>query len=168
MPKSQLPLFVTANDLSAVLREVGALTPVELAVMGLFDEAEPSVLADPLKIQPSTSYLAFEKNVRIVSRPVPQHGGGIKFAVDTMANPRSVVLRCGARVGVERLTAGEISVATNDEEAEELFRKLRGVVRRQCQKIKSYHVGPEADRLLHDGIRLCPTDRSPPEYDLAR
>jgi hypothetical protein len=168
MSKKQLPLFATANDLSALLREVCAVMPVELAVMGLFDEAEPSVLADPLLIQPLTPYLAVKRGIRVVSRSVQQHRGGIKFAVDPIANPRSVVLRCGGRIGAERLTAGDVSVATDDEEAEELFAKFSNVILRQFQKIKSYYVGPDAVRLLDEGIRLSPTTKFPPEYDLTR
>ena len=36
------------------------------------------------------------------------------------------------------------------------------------KKIKSYYVGPDAARLLDEGCRLCPTEKSTPEYDLSR
>jgi hypothetical protein len=119
-------------------------------------------------IEPSTSYLAFSKGVKVVSRSVQQRSGGIKFAVDPLANPPTVVVRCGGRVGVDRLTAGDVSVATSDEEAEELFAIFSSVIRRQFKKIKSFYVGPEAARLLDEGVRLSPTSKSPPMYDLAR
>lgn len=168
MASKQIPFFATATDLSALLREVCFLTPVEFAVMGLFEEEFPIVLGDPLLVQPLTSYLAYRKGRRTISRPVQQHGGGVKFAVDPGVNPWSVALRCGGQVGHERLTAGDLSVATDNAEAKEIFDLFRGVIRRRFQKIKSYYVGEEAIQLLNDGARLSPTGKSPPEYDLAK
>lgn len=168
MSKKQLPVFATANDFLDLWREVCTTASVDLSVMGLFDEAEPIVLTTPVLIRPLTSYLAFRKGDTIVSRPVRQRSGGIKFAIDPMVNPQSVVLRCGGRVDVDRLTAGDVSVGSNNDEAGALFAIFSGVIRQRFQKIKAYHVGSEAVRLFDEGIRLSPTSKSPPEYDLAR
>jgi hypothetical protein len=168
MSKKQLPLFTTESDLSALVQEVGTMTAIDLALMGLFDEAKPRILVNLLLVQPMTSYLAFNKDLDIVSRPVRQRSGEIKFAVDPMGNPQSIVLRSGGRLDGVRLTAGDISVATGDAQAEELFAVFSRVVRRRFQRIKSYYVGSEAAQLLDQGVRLIPSAKSPPLYDLAR
>ena len=164
----QLPLFATENDISLLVEEVGNVRPISLAVMGLFDQAQPQVLVDPKQVRQLTSYLAFEQGLGVVPRPVPQRNGDIKFAIDPMDNPRSIVLRCGGHLDAGRLTAGDISVATGNEQAEELFGIFSKIVRRQFHKIRSYYVGAEAAHLLDQGCRLTPTAKSPPLYDLTR
>ena len=166
MPK-QLPIFATENDISLLVQEVGMVRPIDLAVMGLFDQADPHVLSDAKQVRQLTSYLAFERGIDVVSRPVQQRSGDIKFAVDPMDNPRSIVLRCGGRLD-GRLTAGDISVATGNAQAEELFAILSKVVRRKFQRIKSYYVGAEAAHFLDQGGRLTHTAKSPQDYDLTR
>jgi hypothetical protein len=164
----QLPLFATENDMSLLVQEVGNVRPIDLAVMGLFDQSESHALVDPMQIKQLTSYLAFEKGLVVVSRPVQQRNGGIKFAIDPMANPWSIALRCGGQLDAGRLTAGDISVATENPHAKELFAIFSRIVRSQFQKIQSYYVGAEAVRILDQGGRLTPTAKSPPNYDLTR
>ena len=119
-------------------------------------------------IEPLTNYLVSKKGVEIISRSVSQRRGGVKFAVDLLVNTQSIVLRCGGRLNTERLLAGDVSMATDNSEAHKLFEVFSKVIRQYFKKIKSYYVGPDAARLLDEGCRLCPTEKSTPEYDLSR
>lgn len=168
MPKKQLPLFATQSDFSALMQEVCSVRHLEFAVMGLFDQEEPSVLTDPEELQPFMAYLAFDKGLGVTARPVPQRNGGMKYAVDPMENPQAIVLHCCGQLDAERLIAGDVSMATNDAQAGTLYALFSKIIRRRFEKIKSYYVGPEAARLLDQGLRLTPSAKSPETYDLLR
>lgn len=168
MPGKQLSLFATQGDLLAVLQEASSVNPLDFAVMGLFDEAEPILLDDPGALKPLTAYLAFGRGLSVAVRPVPQRRGGMKYAVDPMENPWAVVLRCGGRVDTERLVSGDVSTATRDEQAEALYQLFSKAIRSRFEKIKSYYVGPEAAELLDSGVRLTSGANSPATYDLVR
>jgi len=142
MPRKQLPLFATQSDFSALVQEVCSVRSLELAVMGLFDQAEPSVLTDPKELQPFTAYLAFDKGLGVAARPVPQRNGGMKYAVDQLENPHTVALDCGGLLAGQRLTAGQVGTSATGKHAEEIYALFAKVIRHRFEKIKAYYVGP--------------------------
>lgn len=168
MPGKQIPLYATQSDLLAVVQEACSVRPLEFAVMGLFDEAKPTVLNDPEKLLPFTAYLVFDKGLGVIVRQVSQRKGGVKYAVDPMENPQAIVLRCGGLFDAQRLIAGDISTATRDAQSEALYALFAKVIRRRFDKIRSYYVGPAATQLLDSGVRLTSGAKSPETYDLVR
>jgi len=168
MPKKPLPIFATQGDLVALLQEVCCVRPLDLAVMGLFDQGEPAVLTDPKGLQPFTAYLVCDKGLGVAVRLVSQRNGGVKYAVDQLENPHTVALSCGGLVDGRRLIAGQMGTSAAGERAEEIYAILAKAIRRRFEKIKSYYVGPEAAQLLDQGLRLTPTAKSPETYDLIR
>ena len=136
--------------------------------MGLFDKPDFMVLDDANEIMSFTNYLIFDKGLSILIRSVPQRRGGIKYAIDPMENKPTMVLHVGGLLGSQRLISGDISVATGDKKADEIYALFAKEIRRSFEKIRSYYVGPEAVKLLDQGFRLTPTEKSPEAYDLRR
>ncbi|MGO9444236.1 MAG: hypothetical protein ACLPXB_05580 [Thiobacillaceae bacterium] len=137
--------------------------------MGLFDQSAPTIVSDPEKLLSLRSYLAFDQGRTIAVRPVSQRRGGVKYAVDQLVNPQTVVLDGGGMLDAERLIAGYVGTATNDDLATDIYALFAKVIRRKYEKIKSYYVGPEAVQLLDDGVRLTINGKvADTTYDLAR
>lgn len=168
MKRKQIPLFATQSDLSALVREVSCNRPLEFVVGGLFDQPTLPVLSDLENPQPFMTYLVFDKGSTVVTRAVPQHSGGQKYAVDQMENPQTVAVQCGGMLDEHRLIAGQIGTVAVGKQAEEIYELFAKAIRRKFEKIKSYYVGPEAVLLLDKGVRLTPTTKSPETYDLVR
>jgi hypothetical protein len=165
MPRKQVPIFATQNDLLKVIGGVDAVRPLMFVTAGLFDQSVPQISDDLL---PLTSYLVVDKGLKIAVRPIQQRRGGSKYAVDQLTNPDSVVLSTGGTLDADRLLAGQMGTASESEISTELYTLFAKSVHRHFQRIKSYYVGPEAVRLLDEGMRLMPTESGPPSYDLTR
>jgi len=168
MPSNQTSIYATQGDLLTLVREICSERPLEFVATGLFDKPEPTVLNKPEDLSPFTAYLAFDKGLGITVRAVPQRGGAEKYAFDQLANPHTVILRCGGPIDGQRLIAGQIGTVSKEGQAAGLYSLFAKLVRRKFEKIKSYYVGPEAVRLLDQGVRLTPTEKSPETYDLVR
>ena len=165
----QTPLFATAHDLSAIVRAVATARPIQLAVGGPVSTPEIRFLENVEGLQNFTTYLVFDKGRQsVASRAVPQKNGTMKYALDQLNNPRTVVLNCGGLFDGQRLVASQIGTASMEEQSRELYELFVKEIRCKFEKIKSYYVGPEAAELLGKGTRLTPTSKSPETYDLVR
>lgn len=162
------PFYATPRDLSSVVRDVSATTPLSFTVAGLFDIRAAVLLEDFERHEPLQTYLVLDRGAPVAVRRVPQRRGADKFAVDQLLNPHTVAIRCGGVMGDSRLIAGQLGTTAEGGRSAELYALLVKSMKRQFEKIRSYLVGPEAARLLDQGWHLAPTERSPPEYDLAR
>jgi hypothetical protein len=64
---------------------------------------------------------------------------------------------------------GHIATAWDDPQSNALQDEFVRELFRGFARVKSYRVGPEAGRLLDDGVRLVTIDlKAPVEYDLRR
>jgi hypothetical protein len=98
---------------------------------------------------------------------VPQRRGGIKYAIDQLENPGSVVIRPGGILGESALIAGMVGTVHHDKKAESLFRAFSDTLKQDFIKVKSYFVGPEAKKLHDRGKRLTKSLNAPKERDLS-
>jgi hypothetical protein len=148
-------------------------------VAGLFDspnvEPQESLLGNPNlgsmtvgDANHEADYLVFTRGISIEVRPVPQRRGGIKYAVDQLANPKTIAFRPGGAFGQACLIAGQVGTASDDPNSLELFQLFSKQTRHQFAKIKSSFVGKEAGELLDKGWRLTANAKSPTLYDLKR
>ena len=177
MATNQLSFFATRADLESVLRTVEAARSLQFVVAGLFDSAEiqsihsllktPSLgiaeFADP---NHETRYLVADRDLVIQIREVPQRRGGVKFAIDQQANPRTIGFQAGGQFGEKCLIAGQVGTVSDDQNSLELFRQFFKEFQRQFTRIKSYYIGKEAVELLKNGWRLTSNAKSPSLYDL--
>lgn len=115
------------------------------------------------------SYLVMREGVRLSVRKIPQRKGGVMYSVDQDTNPKSVVFWPGGLYKNEALVCGHIGTISESSESVDLYDAFCAALLKGFTKIKSYHVGPEALRLLETGWRLVTISvRSPREYDLRR
>lgn len=177
MARNQLSFFATRADLELVLRVLESTRALQFVVAGLFDSAhvqtKDSLLSTPSlgivkfgDLNHETRYLVANRDLPIQIRTVPQRRGGVKFALDQQANPRSIAFQAGGQLGERCLIAGQVGTASDDQNSLELFRKFSRAFQDQFTKIKSYYVGKEAAELLKKGWRLTSNAKSPALYDL--
>ena len=92
----------------------------------------------------------------------------MRFAFDQLLNPRSIAFRPAGMFEDRAVIAGRAGTATSDPASLELFELFAKQIRHAFSRIKSFHVGTEAERLMASGRRLTTSIASPAQYDLAR
>jgi len=168
MTRRQVSIYATKGDLAELLTEVCGERDLGFVVGGLSEMRTPNIVGDIQELAPFTTYLVFEKGQDVRVREVSQRDGTIKYAVDQLDNPTTVVLQCGGLLNEARLLAGQVGTATEDIQSRNLYALFQKTIRRKYDKIRAYYVGIEAAQLLDKGVRLTPTAKSPEAYDLVR
>ena len=170
--------FATQEDITNVLRAVEAAHPLQYVEAGLFDESERPVFQGFASIpelgraQVGDSnlepiFLVQLKGARTTVRTVPQRRGGNKYAVDQLANAGSVVIRPGGKYDDATLISGMVGTVHHDKTAEMLIQAFSDTLERDFTKLKSYFVGPEAEKMRSMGMRLTKSLNGPKEFDLS-
>jgi hypothetical protein len=112
-------------------------------------------------------YLVTNADAEILFESVPQRKGGIHYLVATRNLIPILVFQPGGRYQDQYLICGHIGTTSEHPESLALYKDFTKAVTRGFQKIGSYKVGPEAKRLMDEGIRMVTISiKSPPEYDL--
>lgn len=166
MTKHQLNFFATAGDLRNALAPALVAESPRFALAGT--SASPDVrMVDLGSLLPDRAYLIVGTGSEVRSRKITSSQGADRFAVDQMENPDTVSLRPGGLVG-PKLLAGQLGTARPTVASLALLALLRTGFRDNFVKIKSYLVGPEAERLLDTGTPLVPSAEASIEYSLRR
>lgn len=179
MAASQKQFFATSSDLRSLLRSVESKRPLQYVLTGLFDVPEikkVESLADARDLGSVASgdpnheakYLVADRDTTIKIEIIPQRRGGVKYALDQRANPKTIAFQPAGRFEEGVLIAGHVSTISGDPDSSTLFRLFGNELQRQCSKVKSYYVGEEAEALLDRGWRLTSNAKSPTLYDLRR
>jgi hypothetical protein len=191
MPKSKsIHLYATRADLGSVIAAVESQRRLQYVQAGMFDSPEITLFASGLQIPnlglaPSGDsnhepfWLITDSGSRIEVKSVPQRRGGIRYGIDPELNPESVVLWPGGvfeghvkwrggEFNGGAVIAGQVGTAMFNPTSIELVNLFASAIRRQLKRIKSYFVGPEAERLLDAGYRLTSGITSSREIDLAK
>ena len=171
--------FAARTDLEAIFAIVEAKRPLQYVRAGMFDTPESVILSSGLQIPhlglaPSginvaePFWLVTNANVNVQIKSVPQRRGGIRYGIDPGLNPESVVLWAGGVFENSAVIAGRIGTGVINPVSMELLNLFVRPIRRQFERIKSFYVGPEAERLFNAGYRLTTSVRSPKFGDLSR
>lgn len=179
MAKNQISFFATQSDLLPVLQAVEGSRPFEYIPSGSFNaptvkRLESLITSPNLGIATvgdsnhEATYLIASRGTEVQIRDVPQRRGGVKYAVDQVANPKTIAIRPGGMYQDKYLIAGQIGTASDDKDSFELFKLFSGELTKRFEKVKSFYVGPEARTLLDKGWRLTASVKASPEYDLKR
>lgn len=179
MAKHQLSFFATEADLVLLLETIESKRGLQFVSAGLFDSPIIAPMESLLAVREfgrtasgsasqSVCFIVANRDCTIEVRPVPQRRGGVRYAVDQLANPRTIVFRPGGKFSDTCLIAGEVGTASENPQALEIFRVFSRETRRQFTKIKSFYVGREAGELLDMGWRLTTDVKAPALYDLKR
>jgi hypothetical protein len=160
-------LYATRTDMEPGLQAVEAQQALQYVRRGLFEAPQAQMVSSALEIPDlgfarmgdlilANHYLVLDAALEVKIREVPQRRGGVRYAIDEVANPTAMIFVPGGLYeGNEGrcLVVGEV-VATGDPRSHELYRLFVPLLVKGFKKIKSYYVGPEAQRLFQEGVRL--------------
>jgi hypothetical protein len=88
------------------------------------------------------------------------------FDFHQILNPKTVVYNGGGLWKNEILLRGSIATASADPESLTLMKLFRKCFKKHCKALKGNFIGPEAEKLWGQGMRLTGAEQSPPIYDL--
>jgi hypothetical protein len=170
-------VFASGADLLPVLIEVELQAALRYTLTGNFEGTPAPIQFDRAADLPQlgianydsavacTGYLVTEAAASVEVRHLATTDGP-RWLIDQLANGDSVTLRAGGARGPNTLLSGLIATASDTPVARALMQRYRKAVRKRFVKVRSYLVGPEAQKLLAAGGRLTAALQSPPEYDL--
>lgn len=144
---------------------------MKYVIAGSFDssEIEPTYsIAEVSDGRHEQSYLVSSRELPTEVRAVQQRGGGIKYVIDQLVNPKTIVFRPGGLGGDRCLISGQLGTVSSDPISVRIFQLFTREVKKKFAKIKSFYVGKEAERLLNSGWRLTTSPKAPRMYDLQR
>ena len=171
--------FATADDLIPVFERVEAKHRLLYTLCGLLPTRElssvPSGAAIPTLRSPAPhpsaiacpQYLVTSADYRITIRDVPQASGGIRYAVDQLANSESIILQPGGIYPPDVLLHGRVGSVPSGDFSKQIYRAFTSAITKYFQRVQAFYVGPQAHGLWQSGHRLTPSVQSPKEYDLA-
>lgn len=169
--------FATSSDLRSIIVEVESKQQLRYCRAGMFDSPDVLMLPSGLEIPHLGLSLSGDQNLEpwwlvllpgtdVTARAIPQRGGGTRYAIDQLSLPESLAFRPGGTFG-ECVIAGQAGMASDNPVSRLLFDLFSSEIRQHFRRIKSYFVGPDAERLLKKGCRLTSSVKSSRERDLA-
>ena len=172
-------IFATRGDVLALLGSVEETRAIQYVLVGLFDREPPIVATaaheiENLGIAQSgdqnlvPAFLVQDPKSKVNVRRIPQRRGGVKYAIDQLKNPKSVVISAGGEYREEALIAGQIGTVSSDKDSLALLDVFAYELRKRFIKIQAYWVGKCAARALESGLRLTANITAPKEADLSR
>ena len=99
-------------------------------------------------------YLVRIKDEEPIVQRVPQRRGGVKYTIELVDNPGSIVFKPGGMYREECLLNGSVYAETSDESSAKMYGHFRKTFFADFQKIKTFLVGPQASEYLDAGGRL--------------
>jgi hypothetical protein len=175
----QRHFYATGDDLRPVLESVERKHSVAYTLTGLLKSGELTTVSSVAAIATLGSpapdpnacggyaYLVTPADVQVVIREVPQQAGGIRYAVDQLANPISITLIHGGFYAPDILLHGRVASCSDHAAATKLYRAFAVAIAKNFTRVRGFYVGPKAVELFHLGCRLTIGANSPREYDLA-
>ena len=172
-------LFATADDLLPIFERVEARHSLAYTLCGLFHSDEVSTVSSGSVIptlrgaapHPSAvacpRYLVTPASAPVTVRKVPQASGGIRYAVDQLANPDSIIIQTGGIFPPDVLLHGSIGSASATPFSTQIYRAFTSAITKSFSHVQAFYVGAKAYELWQQGYRLTPAIQSPREYDLA-
>lgn len=171
--------FATYNDLLGVLVEIEEKRTIHFAEAGMSDHPDLVVYPSASQVPDLGETRARESvlgrillitdvAIPFVMEPVQQRRGGVRYAVYQDKNPDTISLVPGGRFDDHTILAGNFGTCTDSPISAAILKLVAGAIRKNWTVIKSYAVGPEAEKILDAGGRLTANLRSPREYDLRR
>ena len=179
MASKQIHIFATKKDLVESLGKIEAEREFTYYPCGLFDSPEVSKFKSLLEWQhlgihktkdhvTGDRFLVLNCQVALKIREVPQKKGGVKYAIDQLLNPSSIVFAPGGFYQDNYLITGHIGTASDDSDSIELYNFFCKRFTKGYSKVKAWSVGPDALKLLGNSLRFITGSVSQnPIYDLS-
>lgn len=116
----------------------------------------------------SCSWLVAHRDEPIHPRKIELIKGGVRYAIDQLANENTIEVTPGGRLRHTIVLSGRIATVSDTPAAKELMGAFRRAVRKSFERIGAYWVGPAAVGVLDRGGRLTIATQSPPSFNLVR
>ena len=169
--------FAVQEDLTLVFRAAERQLSLKYVETGLFDDPQRMVLTSFLELpnlglaqtgnsNSEPTFLVLLSDAKVQVRTVPQRRGAMKYGVDQLENPGTVVIRPGGRFGDSALIAGMLGTVHTDSDALAILQAFCKPVEQLFTKTRSYFVGPGAGELFELGVRLTKNVKNSKEFDL--
>lgn len=135
MNGKQIMFFCTDDDLKPVIENLENEYAIKYIKMGLFDEKENTAYLSFESIPhfgypkvgdwiQDDAYMLSPKDTEITIREVAQRKGGIKYAIDPLANQTSICLQSGGIVSDSVLLAGKCGTTFLNEFSLDIFQRF--------------------------------------------
>jgi hypothetical protein len=179
MASKQIHTFATKKDLVESLGRIEAEREFTYYSCGLLDSPEVLKFNSLLDWQhlgihktkdhvTGDRFLVLNHRIALKIREVPQRKGGVKYAVDQLFNPSSIIFAPGGFYQHDYLITGHIGTASDDSDSIELYKFFCKRFTKGYSKVKAWNVGPGALKLLGNGLRFITGSVSQnPIYDLS-
>lgn len=178
MKNKQLFFFATLSDITPVLTSIDLTFSVKYYETGLFDEKKRDYYTSALSLpdlgvtthgdwNTTRSFLVIPAEVDLNLRAVSQRAGGVKYAVDQLVNPNSVVISLGGKYlkKSDVIVAGKVSTVSDTLFSQDYIKTI-GLNMKKFKKIDGFYVGSESEANLRRGWRLVLDEGRRKEYDL--
>lgn len=167
--------FATRADMEAGIREIEAMKPLLYTAKGSFSapqrEFESALLLPDFgtlqnghhSLEPA--YLVMSAKQPTEVRKVPQNDGSVRYAIDQLQNPHSVVFQPSGIYNSSAIIMGALTTVSSHPDSLGLYNLFSQKIRQGFQKLKDVYVGPEALALAKQGYRLTNDINRPASYD---
>ena len=171
--------FATAEDLLAVFERIEARRRLAYTLTGLFETPVLMMTtcgaAIPTLHSPALSagaiagynYLVTAADDSVVVREVPQRRGGVRYAVNQLANPRSVALMPGGLYPPDFRLYGRVGTASDAEFSVRLYRAFAAATGELFRRVGACLRRPTGGGVVARWAEASIGADSPREYDLA-
>jgi hypothetical protein len=180
MKSRQVMFFAVLEDIEDIIKNVEMVADIQYYKTGLTDNKQIACYNSMFDIpnigfavsgdwNRLDNFLVMKKNTTLSIRDVVQRTGETKYAVDQLANQKSIELKLGG-IYIEAenvIVAGRIASVSEDKVSNELFQLFSLKLKKMFKKIGTFYVGEKAEEKLRIGWRLVTNEKSPKEYDLA-
>jgi hypothetical protein len=179
MASKQIHFFATKKDLAGSLARIEAGRKLTYYFCGMFDSPKIESFKSLLEWQylgthktqdhvTGNRFLVLNSETSLNVREIPQSKGGVKYSVDQLINPPSIVFWPGGFYEDKHLITGHIGTASGDSGSVELYKSFCKQFTQGYSKVKSWNVGPEALKLLGSDVRfITGSVGQNPIYDLS-
>jgi len=123
-------------------------------------------IADGSQSNLCQSYLLSYPDLIVQPRQIEQPDGTLRFDVDQLNNPDSIVFTPAGEWKDKVILAGSFGTASLSPASQSLMKAVAAAVRKNFSKVRAFWVGPEALAQWKSGKRLTIAEQSPSVYDL--
>lgn len=177
MKGKQILFFATIKDIEPIIRAIETIYEIKYYEMGLFDNKNDVFFNSVSDISnfgtPKYSdwnrdlrLMAIPRKVNIIVREVPQKKGGIKYAIDPLANQTSICFQFGGIYKEKILLGGSCGTIFLNDFSLNVFKDFSSKIKKAFKKIEGFYVGPYAEEKLKQGWRLVTNEKLSENFDL--
>ncbi len=168
--------YATRTDMEAVMNEIESTASFLYTEKGQFSSPQrefDSALSLPgfgtlqhghYALEPA--YIVVPKEQSVEVRSVTQNDGYIRYAIDQLHNPHSILFQPSGVYRSNAIIMGSVTTASDDPASLKFYKLCSKTISGTFQKANTSYVGAEATAFAKQGCRLTNDINRPDSYDL--